>query len=178
MIGSGFFGMPDLLRIPAWTASNLLYVIVETPRGARAKLEFDPELATFVLSKSLVLGLSYPYDWGFVPSTLAEDGDPLDAMILHDVATTPGLVLRCKPIGVLAVMQTSKGKRIRNDRIFAVPTESHREDELDDVRELPSEVKDELQTFFKAKFIGWRGPKEAEKLIRKCEKKFKKKVTA
>jgi inorganic pyrophosphatase len=71
-------------------------------------------------------------------------------MILHDVATTPGLVLRCKPIGVLAVMQASKGKRIRNDRIFAVPTESHREDELDDVRELPSEVKDELQTFFKA----------------------------
>jgi inorganic pyrophosphatase len=179
--------MPELLRIPAWTASRLLHVVVETPRGARAKLEFDPELATFVLSKSLMLGLSYPYDWGFVPSTLAEDGDPLDAMILHDVATTPGLVLRCKAIGVLEVIQTTKGKRIRNDRIFAVPEKSHREDQFHDVRELPSEVKDELERFFTAtdeledktlKFIGWRGPKEAERLIRKCEKKFRKKVAA
>jgi hypothetical protein len=91
-------------------------VVVETPRGARAKLTFDPELKTFVLSKALMLGLSYPYDWGFIPSTRAEDGDPLDAMVIHDAATTPGLVLRCKLIGVLQTMQKTKHDRIRNDR--------------------------------------------------------------
>src|SRR5215469_12513147 len=93
--------MPNLARLPTWAGDELVHVVVETPRGARAKLTFDPELETFVLSKSLMLGLSYPYDWGFIPSTRAEDGDPLDAMVIHDAATTPGLVLRCKLIGVL-----------------------------------------------------------------------------
>src|SRR5262249_32914944 len=76
--------MPNLARLPAWAGDKLVHVVVETPRGARAKLTFDPELKTFVLSKSLMLGLSYPYDWGFIPSTRAEDGDPVDAMVIHD----------------------------------------------------------------------------------------------
>ena len=122
-----------------------MHVVVETPRGARAKLTFDPELKTFVLSKALMLGLSYPYDWGFIPSTRAEDGDPLDAMVIHDAATTPGLVLRCKIIGVLQTIQKTKRNRIRNDRVIAVPKDSHRERELQGVEGLPSEVKEELE---------------------------------
>jgi inorganic pyrophosphatase len=59
--------MPNLARLPAWAGDKLVHVVVETPRGARAKLTFDPELKTFVLSKALMLGLSYPYDWGFIP---------------------------------------------------------------------------------------------------------------
>jgi inorganic pyrophosphatase len=125
-----------------------VHVVVETPRGARAKLTFDPELKTFVLSKSLMLGLSYPYDWGFIPSTRAEDGDPLDAMVIHDAATTPGLVLRCKLIGVLQTIQKTKHDQIRNDRVIAVPTDSHRERELQGVGDLPPEVKEELEKFF------------------------------
>ena len=108
--------MPNLARLPTRAGDELVHVVVETPRGARAKLTFDPELKTFVLSKALMLGLSYPYDWGFIPSTRAEDGDPLDAMVIHDAATTPGLVLRCKLIGVLQTMQKTKHDRIRNDR--------------------------------------------------------------
>ena len=84
-----------------------MHVVVETPRGARAKLTFERQLEAFVLSKSVMLGLSYPYDWGFVPSALADDGDPLDAMVLHDIEQQDqGLVLRCKAIGVLQVVQT------------------------------------------------------------------------
>src|SRR5215471_5477436 len=125
--------MPNLARLPAWAGHELVHVVVETPRGARAKLTFDPELKTFVLSKSLMLGLSYPYDWGFIPSTRAEDGDPVDAMVIHDAATTPGLVLRCKLIGVLQTIQKTKHEQIRNDRVIAVPTDSHRERELQGV---------------------------------------------
>ena len=74
--------------------------------------------------------LTYPYDWGFIPSTKAEDGDPLDVLIIHDAATYPGLVLTCKPIGVLEVLQSSKGKNERNDRVFVLPDRSPFEGDL------------------------------------------------
>ena len=176
--------MPNLARLPTRAGDELVHVVVETPRGARAKLTFDPELKTFVLSKALMLGLSYPYDWGFIPSTRAEDGDPLDAMVIHDAATTPGLVLRCKLIGVLQTMQKTKYDRIRNDRVIAVPENSHLERELHGVQELPPALKQELEKFFVAtdeleaktlRFLGWQGPAQAKKLVRRCEKVFKKK---
>jgi Inorganic pyrophosphatase len=80
--------MVDRRKLPLRDKKGDVYVVVETPRGSAAKLEFDPDLQLFTLSKSLILGLSYPYDWGFIPSTEGEDGDPIDALILHDVATT------------------------------------------------------------------------------------------
>ena len=70
--------MADLQKLPVWARDGDVHVVVETPRGSAAKLEFDPELQVFTLSKSLILSLAYPYDWGFVPSTRGEDGDPLD----------------------------------------------------------------------------------------------------
>jgi len=139
--------MPNLLRLPAWADDGLVHVVAETPRGARAKLNYDPKLKTFVLKKSLLLGLSYPYDWGFIPSTRAEDGDPLDVLVIHDAATCPGLVMRCKLLGVLQTVQQTKHDRIRNDRLIAVPEDSHRERELHDVQGLPPEVKQELEKF-------------------------------
>ena len=93
--------MTDLQKLPVRNKDGDVHVVVETPRGSAAKLEFDPDLGAFTLSKSLMLGLSYPYDWGFVPSTKGEDGDPIDVLVLHDAATTSGLVLKCKIIGVL-----------------------------------------------------------------------------
>jgi inorganic pyrophosphatase len=104
-------------------------------------------------------GLTYPYDWGFIPSTRAEDGDPLDILVIHDAGTYPGLVLRCRPIGVLEVLQVSKGENDlqvskgeneRNDRIFAVPDRSPFEGDLQDVRRLPARAVDELEKFFEA----------------------------
>src|SRR4029077_1758761 len=89
-----------------------------------------------------MLGLTYPYDWGFIPSTKGEDGDPLDALVLHDVATAPGLVLKCKIIVVLEVVQTEGGKHpIRNDRLIAVPRHSRREQADHDARDLPKSVR-------------------------------------
>ena len=112
--------MPDLLKLPTRNNRGDVYVVVETPRGSAAKLEYDPELRVFTLSKALFLGLTYPYDWGFIPSTKGEDGDPIDALVLHDATTAPGLVLKCKIIGVLEVLQSEKGKKgIRNDRLIA-----------------------------------------------------------
>jgi inorganic pyrophosphatase len=88
----------NLARLPTRADKQHIHAVVETPRGSRCKLAFDPKLKVFTLLKPLLAGLTYPYDWGFVPSTKAEDGEPLDVLIIHDAATYPGLVLRCKPM--------------------------------------------------------------------------------
>lgn len=167
--------MPNLIKLPTRSSDGDIHVVVETPRGSSAKLEFDPELNVFTLSKALILGLTYPYDWGFVPSTKGEDGDPLDVLVIHDAATAPGLVMKCKVIGVLEVLQSEKGKKgIRNDRLIAVPRDSHRERSDKDARDLSKQVRTEIEKFFIAtdeledkelKFLGWKGPKAGEKLI-------------
>ena len=70
--------MPNLTKLPTWADKKLVHAVVETPRGSRCKLEFGTKLRVFALAKPLLVGLTYPYDWGFIPSTKAEDGDPLD----------------------------------------------------------------------------------------------------
>ena len=168
--------MTNYSKLPTWADKDHVYAVVETPRGSRVKLEFDPKLKVFTLAKPLFAGLTYPYDWGFIPSTQAEDGDPLDVLIVHDAATYPGLVLRCTPVGVLEVEQSSKGKRERNDRVFVVPDRSPFEGDLQDIRRLPARAIKELEEFFLAtnaleskalKFLGWRGPAKAIKTIKK-----------
>ncbi len=105
--------MTNYFKLPTWADDNRVYAVVETPRGSHAKLEFDPKLGAFTLAKPLLTGLTYPYDWGFIPSTKAEDGDPLDVLIIHDAGTYPGLVLKCRPIGVLEVVQSSRGQGVK-----------------------------------------------------------------
>jgi len=176
--------MVDLLKLPAHADNGDVHVVVETTRGSAAKLKYEPKLQVFTLSKPLILGLTYPYDWGFVPSTSGDDGDPVDALVLHDAATAPGLVLKCKIIGVLQVAQREKGKKsIRNDRLIAVPRDSHREKSDKDARDLPKEVRKEIEKFFVAtdelddkelEFLGWKGPKSGDRLIASAAKAFAK----
>jgi len=144
--------MPNLTKLPTWADKTHINALVETPRGSHCKLEFDPKHRAFTLAKPLLAGLTYPYDWGFVPSTQAEDGDPLDILVIHDAGTYPGLILRCKPIGVL---------------------------DLQDVRHLPARAVEELEKFFEAadaledkklEFLGWRGPTHAIKTIKRLSR--------
>ena len=173
--------MPELLKLPAWTGDGNIHVVVETPRGGHSKVKYDAELHVFTLSKPLAEGLSYPYDFGFIPSTLAEDGDPLDALVFHEAVGTPGLVIRCRAIGAVKVSQSEGRKRMRNDRIIAVPEDDHRQAGLTDARTLPKAFRSELERFFEASvvlkgkkldFLGWAGPGDAARLIRDAEAKF------
>ncbi len=172
--------MTNLLKLPTWADDKHVFAVVETPRGSTCKLDFDADLRAFTLTKPLMTGLTYPYDWGFIPSTEAEDGDPLDVLIIHNSQTYPGVILRCRPVGILEVEQKKKGKTERNDRIFAVPDRSPLETDLQDIRRLPSRAHDELEQFFRAtnaledkelKFLGWRGPARAIKAIRRLSHK-------
>lgn len=142
--------MTNLLKLPTWADDEHVFAIVETPRGSIRKLDLDPKLGIFTFAKPSMAGLIYPYDWGFIPSTKAEDGDPLDVLVRHDAQTYPGVVLRCTPIGVLQVEQKSDGAKQRNDRVFAVPDRSPLEADLKDIGHIPSRARDELEESFRA----------------------------
>jgi inorganic pyrophosphatase len=155
--------------------------VVEAPRGSTVKFKYDPELQVFVMGKALIKGLTYPFDWGFLPSTLAADGDPLDVMLIHDAASAPGIVIPARLIGVLEVEQREGGERpVRNDRILAVPVKSHREDEIEAVDQLSPRLRKEIEQFFlataalddkKLEFHGWHGPARAEERVQQATKR-------
>jgi len=164
--------------LSAFGPDNSVHVVVESPRGSTVKLKYDANLNAFTLSRPLVEGLAYPFDWGFVPSTRAADGDPLDAMIIWDRATYPGVVIPCRLIGLLAVEQNSKrrpGTRERNDRVIAVPSKAPKYNTLKEVRDVESRVRDELEAFFAAsvafegkdlKILQWAGAAAAYDLVK------------
>lgn len=105
---------------------QLCRMVVETSKGHRAKLSYDPDSGGFELKHFLPDGMSFPMDFGFVPSTLGEDGDPLDIMLLADEPLPAGTIARVRLIGVIEGEQTEKeGKTLRNDRILAVANGSH-----------------------------------------------------
>jgi inorganic pyrophosphatase len=98
------------LSFRTWADDQYIHAVVETPHGSTCKLDFDPELRVFTLAKPLMAGLTYPYDWGFIPSTKAEDGDPLDVLVIHDAKTYPGVCFDANPSGS---WRSSKSPRAR-----------------------------------------------------------------
>jgi inorganic pyrophosphatase len=109
-------GLADPTRLPPFKSKNAdLTVIIETPKGSRNKYAYSPEEGIFELRKVLPAGMAFPYDFGFVPSTLAGDGDPLDVLVLMDEPAFPGCKLTCRIVGVIEGEQGAKKKRERND---------------------------------------------------------------
>jgi inorganic pyrophosphatase len=165
------------MNLPAFADAGAVHVIVESPRGSALKLKYDPDRGVMMLSRPLPEGLTYPHDWGFIPSTQAPDGDPLDVFIMWDGVSYPGIVIPCRPIGLLRVEQTNIKSRARerNDRIAALPIKAPRLDAIRSVFDIPERTRLELQQFFLAavafegkdlKILGWSGPDEAIALVR------------
>src|SRR5262245_41761920 len=105
--------MTDLLALPAFRDAEVCHIVIESPRGSSVKFKYDTKLHVMGLSRPLAAGLVYPYDWGFVLSTKAPDGDPLDAFVMWDGVSYPGVMLPCRPIGVLRIEQTNAETRER-----------------------------------------------------------------
>src|SRR5262245_61900493 len=138
--------MSSLLDLAAFRDERTLNLVVESPRGSALKFKCDAETGLMMLSRPLPSGLVYPHDWGFVPSTRAPDGDPLDAFVLWDGVSYPGIVMPARPIGVLRVEQTnpSTHARERNDRLVVVPVQAARLRAVTDVLDMPERVRTEL----------------------------------
>src|SRR3954462_6402872 len=100
--------------------SRHIVVTIETPKGSRNKIKYETPSGKFKLSKVMPEGMMFPYDFGFVPSTKAEDGDPLDVLVLTDAPLFPGCQVDCRLIGVIKAEQEKEGETTRNDRLIAV----------------------------------------------------------
>ena len=158
-----------------------MQVIVETPRGSRNKYAFDPEQRVFELKKVLPEGMVFPHDFGFVPSTRAEDGDPIDALILMDQPAFPGCLLKARLIGVIEGEQTEKGKKPeRNDRLLVVSETSHTHSDVNSPKDLNDTFLQELEKFFidyhqndgeKFRVLGLKGRSTAERLVKKAQRR-------
>ena len=138
--------MHNLIELAPYGKNGEIQMVVETPRGSNLKLNYEPKLHAFTVSRALPLGLIYPYDWGFIPSTKGEDGDPIDALALHDGATYPGVVLPCHALGVVELVQEEKTcSPVQNPRVILMPVWHDRMGELERASDLPSRFKDEIE---------------------------------
>src|SRR5215831_17785986 len=114
----------DISRMsPFGSKSKYVNVIIETPKGSRTKFKYDEQHGLFMFDKALPLGQTFPFDFGFLPSTQADDGDPVDVLVLGDQPTFTGCLIHAKLLGVIEAEQTENGETERNDRLIAVPLE-------------------------------------------------------
>lgn len=149
-------------------------VVIETPKGSRNKYAFDQRTKAFKLKKVLPAGMSFPYDFGFVPSTKAEDGDPFDVLVLMDEPAFAGCVMSCRPIGIIEGKQTDGKKKVRNDRIVAVHDNNHLYATVEHVDDLGKGFVREISEFFvnyhqldgsEFEVLDVRGPREARRRL-------------
>src|SRR6202166_1085625 len=121
-------GLADPSRLQSHDADDkeTIQVIIETPKGSRNKFAFDDDQKVFELKQALPAGMSFPHDFGFIPSTKAEDGDPVDVLVLMDAPAYPGCLIKCRPVGIIEGEQGKNKKDTeRNDRIVAIELMNH-----------------------------------------------------
>jgi inorganic pyrophosphatase len=164
--------MDDLTALPLHLnpAECTCRAIIETPKGFRNKFDYDPDSGLFFLGGLLPEGMMFPYDFGFLPSTLGDDGDPLDILVLMDAPAHVGCLIDVRIIGIINAQQTEHGKTETNDRILGVAVHSYDHEDLHSIKEVNKTLLGQLQEFFisynkqrgkKFKVTGQRGPKQA-----------------
>lgn len=125
-------------------------VIIETPKGSAQKYDYNKKLKCFKLNKVLPAGMVFPFDFGFIPGTKGEDGDPLDVIVMSEFKTFTGCALDCRIIGGFTANQTERsGDKIRNDRFIGIPVESSLFKNMNSIQELPNDFIRQLEDFFK-----------------------------
>jgi inorganic pyrophosphatase len=169
---------PVLLK-PIDKNDGILQVIIETPKGSRNKFAFDEKQKVFTLKKVLPAGMTFPYDFGFLPRTLAPDGDPIDVLLLMDEPAFPGIAVRARLLGIIEGEQTDGKKKIRNDRLLAVAEMNHEYAHIQKLEDLPKQFLHELEEFFvnyhklegkKYKLLGCKDTGAAMRMIQKAQR--------
>lgn len=150
----------------------MVHAVIEIPQGSRHKYEYRPELGVIALDRVLSAAVHYPADYGFIPSTMTDDGDPLDILVAAYEPAFPGCLLRARPVGILD-MTDEKG---RDFKVFAVPADDPRFADLRTLEALPQHILQEIEHFFAVykqledkhvEIHGWKGRAEAHTIIRK-----------
>jgi inorganic pyrophosphatase len=161
--------------------SKRINVIIDTPKGSRAKCKYDEALGLFRLSRVLPAGMQFPYDFGSVPRTRAEDGDALDVLVLMDAATFPGCLVTVRLLGVLRAAQRNGRKMVRNDQLVAIAVTAVNPPAYKSINDLGRDRLKEIEHFFLSynraqgrefALTGRAGPRAAEKLLREAMRVF------
>ncbi|RLG81663.1 MAG: inorganic diphosphatase [Thermoprotei archaeon] len=167
---------------PGKKAPEEVNVVIEIPMGSNVKYELDKEHGVLFVDRILFTAMVYPFNYGFIPATLEEDGDPVDILLLGYEPILPGSVVKARPIGVLET-EDEKG---RDAKIIAVPTPSidPRFENINDINELPVNFRERIAHFFEhykelekgkwVKVIGWKGREEAIRRIEEAINRYSK----
>ncbi len=132
----------------AFSEKKNINAIIETPRGSRNKYNFDKNTGLFCLKKILPAGICFPLDFGFIPHTKAEDGDPMDILVFMDEPGFPGILVECMVVGIIAAEQEKDNKMIRNDRVVGVAIESSTYANIKSITDISESFLHELSRFF------------------------------
>lgn len=137
-----------LAELPTfYPGTDAVQAIVETPQGSQNKFKYDPETGLFILGGTMPAGVVFPFEFGFIPSTIGGDGDALDLLILMDAPTFVGCLIRVRLIGVIEAEQTD-GHTERNDRLIGVALKSRRHEGVRTLRQLSKRLLEEIEHFF------------------------------
>ena len=156
--------------------------IIETPKGKRNKFDYDPESNLFMLGGLLPEGMMFPFDFGFIPSTLGDDGDPLDILVLMDAPAHVGCLIEVRLIGIISAEQIDKGTKETNDRLLGVAIHSYEHEDIETIDDVSKTLLSQLEEFFvsynkqrgkKFRITGTGGPRKAIKLLKAGIKKHK-----
>ncbi|WP_019504728.1 inorganic diphosphatase [Pleurocapsa sp. PCC 7319] len=168
----------DLSLIPAQPEPGVINVLIEIAGGSKNKYEFDKDMNAFALDRVLFASVKYPYDYGFVPNTLADDGDPLDGMVIMDEPTFPGCVIAARPIGMLEMIDGGD----RDEKILCVPAEDPRYNEVKSLKDIAPHRLEEIAEFFRTyknlekkvtEIQGWKDVDAVNPLVEQCIKAYK-----
>src|SRR3984885_12715357 len=142
--------MPDLSSLPHRldVKKRECKAIIETPKNSRNKFDFDPESGLFMLGGLLPEGMMFPFDFGFIPSTLGADGDPIDVMVLMDAPAHVGCLIEVRIIGIIDAEQTQDGKTERNSRLLGVAVHSYEHENLDTISDVSNTLLSQVEEFF------------------------------
>jgi len=169
--------------LPAWDSpTGLLHVLVDTPKGSPIKFKIDRKKNCYTIAHIFPPGTVFPFDFGSIPSTLAEDGDPLDVLILMEEPTFSGCLVPVRLLGAIVAEQTQEGRTDRNDRLIGAADKSRLYRDLEALEELPNHVLEEIEHFFVSyneergrdfRVIGRAGPERARRLVQVGVRRFR-----
>jgi inorganic pyrophosphatase len=170
--------MTNYLNIPVGEqAPAIVTAVIEIPQGSVNKYEYDKHLHVFRLDRNLHSPVHYPGDYGFIPRTLAADGDPLDILVLGDAPTFPGCIYHARPIGLFEMLDQGS----RDEKVLAYATGNPRFSSLHNYTDVPPHVLREVEHFFsiykdlegkRTNLLGWKDRDTAHRIIQQSHKNF------
>lgn len=170
--------MPNYLELPIGPkAPELVNAVIEIPLDGTTKYEYDKQLHVFRLDRNLYSPVHYPGDYGFIPSTLGDDGDPLDVLVLVDKPSFPGCLMEVRPIGVLEMIDQGQG----DEKVLCVGSGNPRYEDVNNYSEIYPHILKEITHFFSiyknlenktVEVRGWKDAQFAFEVVSKAQQAF------